>query len=60
MGGVKQKDSDGHIFCRFHLNIIIEENVFFLKKKNNKKWGYFRPPSLKKQTNKIRTLNLNF
>ena len=33
MGGVKQKDSDGHIFCRFHLNIIIEENVFFFKKK---------------------------
>ena len=37
MGGVKQKDSDGHIFCRFHLNIIIEENVFLKKKKNNKK-----------------------
>ena len=37
MGAVKQKDSDGHIFCRFHLNIIIEENVFLKKKKNNKK-----------------------
>ena len=34
MGRVKQKDSHGHIFCRFHLNIIIEENVFL--KKNNK------------------------